>query len=46
MRTAKRSLEDVWVDGLGYCVEVTHYNEVGEYEYKSYTPITETLTKF
>jgi hypothetical protein len=34
----KRSTEKVWVDGLGYCVEVTHYNELGEYEYKSYTP--------
>ena len=39
MRTAKRSLEEVWIDGLGYCVEVKHYNELGKYEYKSYTPI-------
>jgi hypothetical protein len=35
----KKSTEKVWVDGLGYCVEVKHYNELGKYEYKSYTPI-------
>ena len=35
----KKSTEKVWIDGLGYCVEVKHYNELGKYEYKSYTPI-------
>jgi hypothetical protein len=33
----KRTKDKVWVDGLGYCVEVTHYNEMGSYT--SYTPI-------
>ena len=32
-----------WIDGLGYCVEVVHTDEVGK-SYTSYTPI-ETLTK-
>ena len=35
----KKTKDKVWVDGLGYCVEVKHYNELGKYEYKSYTPI-------
>jgi len=35
----KKSTEKVWIDGLGYCVEVKHYNALGKYEYKSYTPI-------
>ena len=39
MRESKRTNDSVWIDGLGYCVEVTHYNELGKYEYKSYTPI-------
>jgi hypothetical protein len=33
----KRTNEKVWIDGLGYCVEVTHTNVNGSYT--SYTPI-------
>ena len=43
MMIHKRSTEKVWVDGLGYCVEVTHTDAVGG-SYTSYTPI-EILTK-
>ena len=39
----KRTNDKVWIDGLGYCVEVTHTDVMGSYT--SYTPI-ETLTKF
>jgi hypothetical protein len=38
----KRTNDKVWIDGLGYCVEVTHIG-IND-SYTSYTPI-ETLTK-
>ena len=38
----KRTKDKVWIDGLGYCVEVTHTDVMGSYT--SYTPI-EILTK-
>jgi hypothetical protein len=44
MRGSKRTSNAKWIDGLGYCVEVVHTDEVGKYDYTSYTPI-ETLTK-
>jgi len=39
----KKTKEKVWVDGLGYCVEVLHTDGNGD-SYTSYTPI-EILTK-
>ena len=47
MRESKRTNDSIWVDGLGYCVEVTHtsFNGTNDEVYVSYTPI-ETLTKF
>jgi len=33
----KKTKDEVWVDGLGYCVEVKHTDEVGQ-SYISYTP--------
>ena len=44
MNIHKRTNDKIWVDGLGYCVEVVHTDEVGG-SYTSYTPI-EILTKF
>jgi len=36
---SKRTNDSVWIDGLGYCVEVTHTSFNGDESYVSYTPI-------
>jgi len=43
MRESKRTNDSVWVDGLGYCVEVTHtsFNGTKDEVYVSYTPINQ-----
>ena len=37
MTEHKRTNDKVWIDGLGYCLEVTHTDVNGSYT--SYTPI-------
>ena len=43
MRESKRTNDSIWVDGLGYCVEVTHtsFNGTNDEVYVSYTPINQ-----